>query len=1153
MQLLVRKSSVMIRAFVFLLFAALSAARGDDILVADGPGQNLTSINRTYFTTTAQPAMLAIHAGTILSIGDTVAVLPLGGLTGVQAQGFGSRIVAENPNITGLQLGQTGVSGARAVDEGLVTIIDGKIEIAGDDSFGLFGDNGTVAAKGTLTISLTGIDSHGVQARGIGSVEIDPNSAITTAGRGGIGIFALTGGTVVANGVTITTAGILSQSGFSADGAAALGGTITLGNSSITTNGDDAKGLHAFDANSQISGTNLTVTTFGIEASGAEADHGGLIELNGGKITTHGDKAFGLLGTDNGKITAAGTTVMTAGADAYGAFAQSGGTLALATGTVVQTSGKGSYGLFASNGGSISGNGLNVTTSGGIGILLNTADGVAASTGSIGPGTITLQNSTITANGLGANGLFVSGAGSSITLTNSNILSSLGSGASVNNGAILSLSSSNLTALVHGIVVAGGTVFAPNAVTVSGGNLITVLGDAFQVENGATNIIVSDGATVTGNSSLLRVLDQPATTVVNFTADHASLFGDIFADSASQTTVNLTDSTVLTGKVNPLLTGLGGVDMSIDNTSQWMMTGNSNIKSLSVSPGASVVFSAPLGDVHHTLTIGSLIGTGAVFGMNIDLRRGVGDLIDITGASDGSHLLTFFDRGHGTDLRANEALLLVETPDGIAGFSGMTDRAVYKYYVVHGNGSLATPNPDDWYLVRADEIRRDQVTRPVDQPAGSVNTPVGLSPVDALSNAANAAIGTYASNVPLFYADMDTLIQRLGELRLLAGENLHSIDANGKATIPAAPPEETPFTLGTWVTGFGSGMHINDQASRAFDQNTGGFQLGADRRFEAFHGDLYIGGFLSYFNASRDFLDGGNGSTNALSLGAYTTWMNPKGWYADLVLKYTQFWNYFNTPASDGSTSTGDYSIPSLGGSLEIGKRFDLGKFFIEPQAQLAGVWEAGNDYSATNGLMVSGSDQYSLQGRLGLRVGMHFALNNRIELEPYLKVSGVHEFLTGDRVTLNETGFNPTLSGTLLDAAVGLTAKVSQSVYLYGEYDYANGDRIRQPWAVNAGVRWQWGGKSEEAVAAGKPSENAIDWQGKLRQKRLNNHQSKRLNLGRSLSRVQVGSPGSAATRDFTASIPTWTSESAKFSSISTLFISSAARSPKGALWRLR
>jgi outer membrane autotransporter protein len=109
----------------------------------------------------------------------------------------------------------------------------------------------------------------------------------------------------------------------------------------------------------------------------------------------------------------------------------------------------------------------------------------------------------------------------------------------------------------------------------------------------------------------------------------------------------------------------------------------------------------------------------------------------------------------------------------------------------------------------------------------------------------------------LFYADMDTLIQRLGELPLLAGEGRASVDSNGKAIIPSAPPEEAPPTIGTWVSGFGNGMHVNDQVSRAYDQNTGGFQLGADKRFAALHGDLYIGGFLSYFNASRDFLDGG--------------------------------------------------------------------------------------------------------------------------------------------------------------------------------------------------------------------------------------------------------------------------------------------------------
>jgi outer membrane autotransporter protein len=76
--------------------------------------------------------------------------------------------------------------------------------------------------------------------------------------------------------------------------------------------------------------------------------------------------------------------------------------------------------------------------------------------------------------------------------------------------------------------------------------------------------------------------------------------------------------------------------------------------------------------------------------------------------------------------------------------------------------------------------------------------------------------------------------------------------------------------------------------------------------------------------ASRDFRDGGDGSTNALSLGAYATWIHPQGWYADMVFKYTQMWNYFSTPNLEGSISTGHYDIPTVGGSLEVGKRFDF-------------------------------------------------------------------------------------------------------------------------------------------------------------------------------------------------------------------------------------
>jgi outer membrane autotransporter protein len=953
--------------------------RRDNRLEANA-GQNLTSIGQMYSTSRAQPAMLAINGGTILSINDQVSVLPLRGVIGVEAEGIGSRITAENITILALGLLRTGISGVEAVDGGLVTLEGGKIEILSKQSVGLLADNGSISTSGGLTITIAGLDSRGVEADGTGLVELGPKTSITTGGAGGIGIFVSNGGTVIGNGISIMTTGILSSlSGFDADGATAQGGTINLENSSITTLGADANGLHALDANSRIFGSNLIITTHGAKASGAEADNGGLIELSGG--------------------------------------------------TVVTTSGADSSGLSALNGGGIRGNSINVTVG-----------------------------------GLNAEGLVVSGIGSNITLNSSSVLSLLGNGASVENGGTLNLYGSSVTALIHGIATAGGSVGAPNSITISGGNLTTVVGDAFLVQNGATNITVTNGATIMGNSALLRVLDPATETVVNFTASHASLFGDIFADPASQTTVNLTDGTVLTGRVNPAPLGLGG-DMTIDGTSQWVMTGSSDLKSLNVSPGAYAFFNPPSNGVYNTLAIGNLSGTGGIFGLNIDLRSVSGDLIDITGRSAGSHLLTFFDFGHGTDLPPGDALLVVKTSDGVAGFSGMTDQAVYKYFVVHGDGSSSTPIRNDWYLVRADEIVAGQVTRAVGAFPGSIDTPLGLSSVNALTNTANAAIGTYSASTPLFYADMDTLIQRLGELRFLAGDGRALVDSYGKEVIPEGPAEQTPGNIGTWVRGFGNGMHINDQVSRAYDQNTGGFQLGADKRFVAFQGDLYLGGFLSYFDVSRNFLDGGEGSTNAISLGAYATWFNPQGWYADLVVKYSQLWNYFNTPLSAGGSSTGFYSIPSLGGSLEVGKRFNFGKFFVEPEAQLAGVWAAGYNYQATNGLMIDGSDQFSLRGQLGLRAGMHFTLSNGVEIEPYLKIAVLHEFLTGDRITLDETTFYPTLSGTLVNAAAGISAKLSQSVYLYGEYDYANGDNLREPWAVNAGVRWQWGGPGRDEL----------------------------------------------------------------------------------------
>ena len=71
-----RASSALILIAIFFVVGELSEVWGDNVLEADGPGQNLTSINKIYSTSTVQPAMLAIHGGTILSIDDLIAILP---------------------------------------------------------------------------------------------------------------------------------------------------------------------------------------------------------------------------------------------------------------------------------------------------------------------------------------------------------------------------------------------------------------------------------------------------------------------------------------------------------------------------------------------------------------------------------------------------------------------------------------------------------------------------------------------------------------------------------------------------------------------------------------------------------------------------------------------------------------------------------------------------------------------------------------------------------------------------------------------------------------------------------------------------------------------------------------------------------------------
>jgi hypothetical protein len=63
-----------------------------------------------------------------------------------------------------------------------------------------------------------------------------------------------------------------------------------------------------------------------------------------------------------------------------------------------------------------------------------------------------------------------------------------------------------------------------------------------------------------------------------------------------------------------------------------------------------------------------------------------------------------------------------------------------------------------------------------------------------------------------------------------------------------------------------------------------------------------------------------------------------------------------------------------------------------------------------------------------------------------YMAFAGVfcvNEFLGGDRVTTKHTQFFPTQSGPAVDVTAGVNARITDSIYMFGQYEYENADKI--------------------------------------------------------------------------------------------------------------
>ena len=508
------------------------------------------------------------------------------------------------------------------------------------------------------------------------------------------------------------------------------------------------------------------------------------------------------------------------------------------------------------------------------------------------------------------------------------------------------------------------------------------------LENGSFALGTSYGGTITADGQM-------------------NILGNLHAESEGKINMTMQDGSYMKGFAS-IDNGQGGeIHMDMKNAYWDLHKQDSELSSLKMAAGATVDYTKEGSNLN--LYAHDISGNGT-FVMKTDIVGGNGDLL-ITDTSDGDHKIKVIDQGSAPTTGDEDPLKLVKTGDGNAEFTltgkdNLVDIGAWQYGL-----RRALENENHWELF---------ATKKPSPPA-------------------SAAVNTFMGGYLLAYAETQTLMQRLGDLR------------------------DTDYDNGYWFRFHGGRMESNSRSFvRDFDMKYGGAQVGYDRKIKNdWKGDTYVGGYFGYSKGNLDYsiLDGGtggSGSVDSRTLGLYGTYIADDGFYVDAVLKYMWMKNDFDVLDSDGGHVTGDgLSTGGVGLSLELGKRFRFTKnergenWYIKPQAQLSYTHQNGGYFNASNGLRIGVDKFNSLLGRLGMLAGYETPKSNF-----YAKASYVKEFDGDVNIIANNISIPESFGDSWWEYGLGFTAKLNDRNSIYMSLERSSGGKFTEPWKVYAGWR---------------------------------------------------------------------------------------------------
>ncbi|HBE5305647.1 TPA: autotransporter outer membrane beta-barrel domain-containing protein, partial [Escherichia coli] len=637
-----------------------------------------------------------------------------------------------------------------------------------------------------------------------------------------------------------------------------------------------------------------------------------------------------------------------------------------------------------------------------------------------------VANTSAVLSGTNGKGTFSIAGGSAVNmlLENGGLLTVLGG----HDASDTTVGSDGTLSVQSGGVLRGTTTLTDKGTLV--GDVVTNEGNLYFLNNSAATFAgtLTGTGTLTqegGNTRFSGLLSQDGGITLQSGAAMTmdALQANANVTTQSGTTLTLDNGSILTGSVTGDNTGAG--DMTVKGASVWHLGGDSTVGALTLDngtvdfrPSATTRLTQAFRPV--SLVSESLSGNGT-FRMNTDIASHTGDMLNVTGNASGNFVLDIRNTGL-EPVSAGTPLQVVHTGSGDAAFSlngGKVDAGTWEYYLNKEN--------TDWYL-KADSSQPGTDNPGTDNPGTDNPVP----PVRHTTKSADAVLDMATAPVYVFNSELQSLRFRHGDVM-----------------------QNTRSPGGVWGRYTGSDTRINGGAGSGYSLTQSGMETGGDTVFDLNDSRLAVGAFVSCTDNSISHNRGGSSTVGSTGGGLYATWFNNDGYYVDGVVKVNRFRNELRTWMSDGTAVKGDYHQNGFGGSLEAGRTFSLNEnTWIQPYLRSTAFRAESKDISLDNGMKAKAGTTKSLQGEVGVNLGMNLDVAGTV-VRPYLTTAVSHEFSDNNKVRINDSyNFTNDISGTTGKYGAGVSAQLTANAGVWAEASYQNGENTESPVTGSVGFR---------------------------------------------------------------------------------------------------